>query len=405
MRTALLLLALSCAAPATARAQALIQRRSPAEIADGVLEPVGALTYSVDESGASATLRVGTSDSGTLVVSDPWAVHVAPTRLLDPSEYTVVLSNATWTAAGEICFYADATTMDTVGGDADIRLIDPTLSISSVRWDARQLGGMVRQQTLPDGAIRLVGRGHAGPLQQAGYLYASNIAVRVWASPSRGTEWDATAADTTLRDTLGAVRMSGLRRWITDRYDGRTAEYWSEHPATDRVRANGHAIWYNPSGTLRSEVASNSEWRVLSSGVPVIRVLSDISEGATPDLSIVDLEIGEGDAVSLYVLSSLNVPIGVQCCTDLRRDEWEEVAATSTYPSTVSHGGVSCYQLTVPGTADATRLFRATATVGGTARALRLADADCALYIGGVRAAWTNITVGGNTIRVLAAQP
>lgn len=379
-----------------------IQRRSPAEIASGVAEPVGAVTYSVGESGDAATLRVGTTDAGTLVVSDPWAVHVAPTRLLAPSEYTVVLSNCTWTANGEICFVSNAVTMAEEGGDADIRLINPTLAISSVRLDSRQLGGMVRQQTLPDGAIRLVGRAHTGPLQQPGYLFSSNIQVRVWTSPSRGAAWDATAADVSITDAMGTVPMSRLRKWICDRYDGRTAENWAEHPANDRVRANGHAIWYNPSGTLRSEVSSNSEWRVMSSGVPVIRVLSDVSSGASPDLSIVDLEIGEGGAVTLYVLSSLGVPVGVQCCTDLRRGEWAEVAATSTYPTTVSHAGVNCYRLTVPGTADDTRIFRATATVGGTARALHIGGDGCALYIDGVRCQWTSITVGGQTLRVLA---
>ena len=320
-----------------------IQRRSPAEIASGVVEPAGAVTYSVGESGDAATLRVGTSDAGTLVVSDPWAVHVAPTRLLDPSEFSVVLSNAVWTSDGEIRFVEEAQTMDDTGGDADIRPIDPALAISSVRFDTRQLGGRVHQKTLPDGAVRLEGRGHKGPLGQDGYLYASNIRVRVWASPSRGATWDATADDVTITDSMGVVRMSRLRRWICDRYDGRTAENWSEHPAADRIRANGHSIWYNPGGSLRSEVAaSNSEWRVMSSGVPVIRVLSDTDEGPSADLSIADIEVAVDGAVTLYVLSSLGVPVGVQCCTDPRRGEWEEVAATSTYPSTVTHGGGSC---------------------------------------------------------------
>ena len=44
------------------------------------------------------------------------------------------------------------------------------------------------------------------------------------------------------------------------------------------------------------------------------------------------------------------------------------------------------------------------ATVGATVRALRIADSDCALYIGGVKCKWKTITVGGQTLRVLAEE-
>lgn len=405
-KPALLLLALlPLLAPAAA-----IQRRSPSEVAAGVPEPVGGLTYSAAPDG-SATLRVGTSDAGTLFVSDPWAVHVAPTRLLAPSEYSVVLSNATWTADGRICMASNVVTTAYVGARAEIGLLDPTLAISAVTFDADANAGHARPVRISDGRVDIVGStttGAIGGIGDPGHLYISNISVRVWTTSRRSASWNAVDDDVALLDDMGEVPVSGLRRWVAARYDGRTAEDWSNHPATNRVQLAGQPLWFTPGGSLRAAAAAtNTEWRIVSSGVPVVRILAEQGGGASEDLAIRGIEI-DGGTVRIWVGAALGSPVRIQASATLTPADWIDAdGAVSTYPAAEVHGGYSCYRVDVPLDPSAPSCFyRAVATgTGGSTRALRLCDSDAALYVGGVRVAWTNITIGGQTLRVLAAQP
>ena len=399
--------------PSHASPMARIQRRTTSEAATAQ-NAVGEVTYSIDEPGA-ATLRVGTSDSGTVVASDPCAIHIAPRRKLSPEEYAVRVSGEhTVFPDGSILLATNVTGAAVVTNVVTLTPVDPAVKLSSVTWDLASSGSCGRVRTLAEDAATLtvhVTSEEMPPPEppQPGMALLRGVTVWAWTSDRRTVELDTETHPVPYRDALGATSLWELRSWTTNRYDWRTAEHWAEFPADSTVRLAGHTVHYSAGGALRSMVDAGT-WSYYASGVPVIRVVSGVStnSAATDELNILAIAL-EGTNVLIDVSASLAVPVYIDSAPDLTSGEWFRVIGqTSTYPNTVSVGGLPAYRVTVPIDPSATScFFRASATIDGSgaSRALHLGGTSTALYIDGQRCAWTNITVSGQTLRVLAVQP
>lgn len=400
-------------APYRASPMTRIQRRTSEEAATAQ-NAVGELTYSLDEPGA-ATLRVGTSDSGTVVVSDPCAIHIAPRRKLAVGEYAIRVSGAHTVFPDGAILLATNVLAGVVTNVVTVVPIDPAIKLSSVSWDLATGGDVGRQKTFAEDAATLethttfrvdppIG---GGPNHVPGFAVLRGVEVWAWTTERRTVELDTETHPVPFRDRLGSTSLRDLRAWTTNRYDWRTAEHWAEFPAMDTVRLAGHMVHYSIGGALRSKYDSGA-WTYYASGVPVLRIVSGVStNSATDELRILAIDL-DGDSAIIDVSASLGVPVYIDSASTLDAPYTRVSGQSSSYPATVSVKGLPAYRVTVPldPTAQAA-FYKATATIEGGAenRAVHIGGETTALYIGGVRAAWTNITVGGATLRVLAAQP
>ena len=402
--------------PAHSSPMARIQRRATSEAATAQ-NAVGELTYSIDEPGA-AVLRVGTSDSGTVVVSDPCAIHIAPRRQLDPGEFAIRVSGAHTTNPDGSIVLATNVLDVVVTNSVTISPVDPAVKISSVTWDLIIDGaskGVKRETTEEAATLTVAVTSQDMPLgepPELGMALLKGVKVWVWASDRRTVELDTETHPVPFRDRLGSTSLWDLRSWTTNRYDWRTAEHWAEFAAMDTLRLAGHTVHYTTGGSLRSSVDSGV-WTYYASGVPVIQVVAGVSTNspATEELKILAIDVSdEATGAVIDVSASLGVPVFIDSCNDLETAEWTRATGqTSTYPVTVqSAKGLPAYRVTVPIDPTATRCFyRAAATIDGegATRTIKIGGESTAIYIDGQRCAWTNITVSGATLRVLAAQP
>lgn len=382
----LLLVSLSVVAAATT-----IQRRAPDEAASAENAP-GEITYSLESGGA--VLRVGTSDAGTVVASDPWALHVAPRRLLGPREYALTLSpGAEMLADGRVCLASNVTeAVGSVTASVTLRAADPAVRLASVRWGVEQEGAsMTRTLTESEATIECttVYRSFMGrPIP--GHCFVVRIEAWAWASDRRDETWDATVADLPLRDSMGEITVGTIRKWVVDFFSGRTAEHWASFPATNDVRLAGHTLWHT--SAIRSVAASNALSLVVS-GAPVLTVTGPEDAGPTNALRIVDIKMDDGVA-TLWATAALGAPLRVQSCDDIGARDWrDEDGAASSYPSTENVKGVPCIRLDVPvDDADQRRFYRVVATLGAAEQRTVRIEPGAALYIGGLKAVRENWT-------------
>lgn len=394
---------------APAATSSTVPRLADAEIAANVQLDVAELAAHVGPDGA-ASLLLGTSDHGTVRVTDPFAVHFAPRRLLRPGEYAVRFDSGYYRDDGTIVLAEDVEA-GIVTNRLVIEAVAPGVALASATCDLKGAGYYAQPWDVSDAAIGrtfFVHTDKIGGVGGPGYLWVSNIAVWAWTSERRSATWDTLVETVDLRDSMGTVPVSGLRRWICDRYDGRTGEEWSLYPAAHTVSLAGRMVRLNSFGTLVSYfdddgANATNDWHLAAFGNPVVTVRPGIvSSSIGGAFRIVDYEPG-ADAATIYVNADLGTPVTVQACATLD-GPWLYVAGqTSAYPATVQRGGVACYAVSVPVSPSAeSAFFRARCTVDSDVSTELRID-NCVLYIDGRKAVWKQITVGGETIRVLSA--
>lgn len=396
------------AAAAFAGAQTKIQRRSALEITEGANNTPGEVTYVAGQAGA--VLHVGTSDLGTVHVTDPFAVHFSARRTLSGGEFALELSDGAFWASGDaVCLATNVTGSAVVTNTVSVMLADPGLVLEDVAFE-REGNGHVDVVRVSASRIDIVGvtqTGVVGGVGQAGFLVVRGIVALGRDSAASGGVWDSTADTVTLVDSMGRVEVSELRGWVARRYDGRTAEDWSNHPATNVVRLGGQRIRFNEAGSLTAAfdgASATNAWSVFAYGSKVLSIVPGLQTYAPGGaFDIMAIEPGAG-AVSVWVTADLGFPVYVQTRPSLSSGDWADAAnQTSTYPQTEMKAGRACYRVDVPTPANATAgFFRARCTATGQNAEIRIANCD--FYVMGERCAWTNITVGGVSIRVLASQ-
>ena len=383
-----LLLAALLALPAAASE---IQRRSPREIADAVPNSPGEVTYDIDSAGALA-LRVGTSDAGTLVASDPCAVHFAPRRALGDGEWSATPSAGVTLRASDGAFRMAAGVvhpMPPVTNTLRIAATAPGVAIASARPLAEEQFCRFTEIRNDDGSLTLRAVTQYGPMGQEGYCYVTGLVVQAWASDRRSAVWDATMERVTLRDSMGGVEMSGLRKWVADRYDPQTAAHWSEHPATETVRLDGRLVRFDRAGLLRA-VATTNALSLYSGSTEAVRLTADVSE-ASDALRITGVECGASN-VAVTVSTTLAGTPSLAWCDDIRAGNWRTLGAEA------QASGAGAWTFTFAPPAE-TAFFRA--VVGAGSGRPRLSIQDCDLWIDGrryERETWTFTTTNAVTI-------
>ena len=374
-----------------------VQRRTAAEIAAGAVNAPGEATYSVED--GAAVLRVGTSDAGTLVVSDPYAVHFAPRRPLGRTEYSVEISpGAQWMPDGSILLATNVTGSAVVTNTVTVRSLGPDLA--GVDFDVDGGGHFIRK-TLAGAVYTIRAETRAneiGGVGTPGHCSISNIRPYVWASDRRGAEWDATLERVTLRDTVGAVEMSDLRGWIVRRYDPQTADHWAQHPATQAVRLDGQALYADHGRLLAAQarrIEGGSRLDISAAGTAVLSIDAPAS-GPTADIDILDFSVATNGLATVVVDAALGVAPSLQTRQSLDTGNWSSLSGVTA--ATGTFDGRPCYILTFSAGNASSAFYRATATIpgDGAPRAVRIQD--CELWIDGrkyERETWTFTTTGG----------
>lgn len=383
----LLLVIVSALLPASAD----IQRRSPRESADGEWNAPGQVTYEVD-AGGDLSLRVGTSDAGTLVASDPCAVHFAPTRAIAADEYSVSASRGVTSRPSDGAWVmADGL----VAGDPpvtnrlDIAPLAPGAFLASATPLADCDTCRFSTEALAGGGIRLTAVTRPGPLNRMGHCYVTGLVVRAYSTARRSALWNAAADRLLLRDSEGTVDMALLRNSIHRRYDPQTAAHWSEHPATETVRLDGRLVRFDPAGLLRAAATTNA-LSLYSGHTEAVRLTADVSE-ASDALRITGVEPGASN-VAVTVAATLPGTPFLAWCDDIRAGNWRTLGAEA------QAAGPGSWTFTFAPPAE-TAFFRAVVAAG--AGRPRLSIQDCDLWIDGrryERETWTFTTTNGVTI-------
>ena len=400
MRTSILLLVLA----ALAAHGGTVQRRTAAEIEAGAVNAPGEATYSVED--GAAVLRIGTSDAGTLVVSDPYAVHFAPRRALARTEYSVTLSaGAQWLPDGSINMATNVTGTAVVTNTVVVETTGAALA--NVEYTYTGPGATIRQTRLDDTHVQIrstTKTGAIGGVGMPGYCILSPIRAYAWSSDKRDAVWDANADRVTLRDGIGSVDMADLRGWIVRRYDPATADHWAQHPATQDVRLDGNALHLDHGRLLRAQagrIDGGARLDISAGGTAVLSIDAPLS-GPTADLDILDFSIATNGTATVVVDGALGVQPSLQTRQSLDTGSWTTLSGATT--TTGEYDGRPCYTITFAVGSASSAFYRAVATVPGDAVARAVRIHDCDIYIDGRKATWKQITVSGQTFHVLSAQ-
>lgn len=350
-----------------------IQRRNDVEFVRGVRNDVGELTYSVGSDGRG-TLTVGASE-GDVVVSDPFAIRLAPQRILAADEWAATLDGAITLTADGVYKLFDAYKGVPAARTLTISAANPQVKLARVTYGSTSyMVDVTKTTTEQSCVIRGVSDYDSfwDPAGHGAHMHVSNIVVYAWTGYERTAQVDFTLADLTVTDSLGKYNMSALRTWITARYDHRTGDKWSQFPATHPVRLADRQIWFDPLGIVRMssfQTDGTNAVAIMVNGSPVLEIVPGSAE-RTEQLKIVDYSAGATQAV-FWVSAALGAPIVLQRTEVLEPANWGDVSTgiSSTYPNTVQRTvgdtAYTTYRLTLAVDPEATSAFyRVKSTVG-----------------------------------------
>ncbi|MCK9468146.1 MAG: hypothetical protein M0Q49_01905 [Porticoccaceae bacterium] len=361
-----------------------LQRRDEIEHQQGVQNRVDELTYTVGQSGDTATLRIGTAEAGTLIASDPYAVRFAPTRQLVESEFYIVLGEGVESLPGRSMEFfpnAGSDIYTNITRRAWVRPIDPAFRLSSATADFSAVSGTFRINRATDEGIELTARNF--PSQSSDMqnntprVSCSNIVVWAYATNERTSVLDLRTQHLSIIDSIGEIDLYGLRDWIQQRYDPQTADHWSEHPATQTIKTARQEVWLDNHGTLRLAWLGD-DLVLLSMGWPLLRITQGAAGGAAVDgFDIVALTEAGGD-VLIDVAAGPWEAVSVQQSPTLRPATWTTSAGQqSNYPATITVDGRTCHRVRFPRPAGSdTMFFRVVGNLAQTRNRMALGYGD-----------------------------
>lgn len=361
----------------------LIQRRNDIEIVMGVENEVGEITYSRNDD--TATLRVGTSDSGTLIVSDPAAVHFVPVRELQPDEWYIEYGAGVVAGQQQSIIFWDGT-MAWANTNrvrtATIRPVDQAIKLVSTSFSAlANVGNAQVTTTETEATIEGIGWGSPEGMPMSPLVIVSNIAVRAYASARTDATIDLTLHRVSMVDSMGSIDWGNIRSWTTSRYDRVTAPAWSAHPALSAVRLSRQSLRFDSSSALHMSwkgATAADGWAVYQHGFPTLNFEFGGSEsGSTIEgFDIVSLSVVGGNVV-LDIAQGAWGAVSVQQTSDSSAPAWAlSGGQTSNYPATVTAGGRPCHRVTFPAPAGDRWFFRAVATMPGTRNSIEVDFCD-----------------------------
>ena len=369
-----------------------IQRRNNIEFSHGTLNDAGELTYTVADNG-TAVLTLGSAE-GNAVVSDPFAIRLAPQRVLAADEWAATLGDGVvLNAQGVYEFFKAYKTGSTVR-TLTLAPVNPLVKIARVTCNIDNYLITDRSATT-ENSYTLTGTStydsFFDPYNNGAWMYVSNIVVYAWVGDERVSSVDFTLSDLAVTDDLGTYNMSDLRQWIMTRYDDYTGNQWSKFPATQAVKLADKPIWFDALGVVRMsswQSADTNTVAITVNGSPVLEILPGVPE-FTDQLKVVDYQInGETQAV-FYVSATLNTPVGLQQSATLDPVNWSDITTglTSSYPTisqrTVSGVTYGVYVLTLTLNSAATGAFYRVKSSVGTIGATTLEIKNCTLIYKG----------------------
>ena len=410
MKRSLILVFLAFGACAAELGPIKIQRRNDIEFSHGVLNDAGELTYTTTENGMGV-LTLGTAE-GNAVVSDPFAIRLAPQRVLAADEWAATLSDGVvLNAQGVYEFFNAYKTGDTVR-TLTLAPVNPLVKIARVTCNIDNYMITVKPTTT-ENAYTLTGTSTYDPFfdpnNRGAWMYVSNVVVYAWVGYERVSAVDFTLSDLAVTDDIGTYNMSDLRQWIMTRYDAYTGNQWSKFPATQAVKLADKPIWFDALGVVRMSswtLADTNTVAITVHGSPVLEISPGVPE-FSDQLKVVDYQInGETQAV-FYVSATLNTPVGLQQSASLDPVNWADITEglTSSYPAisqrTVSGVTYGVYVLTLTLNPAATGAFYRVKASVGTIGATTLEIKNCTLIYNGHPLGIVTQVVNGVSYEVL----
>lgn len=367
-----------------------LQRRNDVEFSHGVLNDAGEITYTVDDAGRGV-LTLGAAEGNT-VVGDPFAIHLAPQRILSPDEYGVEITGGELTSAGAYEIF-DAYKVAGTVRTLTLAPVNPLVKIARVTYDSSSYLIDIDKTTTEGGMTLTCTSDYDSfwdPSGNGAHMYVSNLVVYAWTGDARVSTVDFTLSDLAVTDDLGGYNMSELRSWITARYDSTTGDQWSKFAATHPVRLADRQIWFDSLGVTRLGALASSGTNRVSitvNGTSIMEITPGASE-YTDMLKIVDYEMGATQAV-FYVAAALLSPVTLQTTPTLDPLDWSDVSTglVSSYPTTSIHTvddtTYTVYTLTLSIDPEAaTGFYRIKSSVGAIG-ATTLEIKNCALIYQG----------------------
>ncbi len=319
-----------------------IQRRNDVEFSHGALNDQGELTYTIAGNGTSV-LTLGSAE-GNAVVSDPFAIRLAPQRILSAGEWAATLGDGvTLNEQGVYEFFDAYKTGDTVRS-MTIAPVNSLVKIARVTYGINNyfINNKVAQT---EESVSWSGtstyNSFLDPYDKGAWMYVSNIVVYAWVGDERISSVDFTLSDLSVTDKTGTYNMSDLRQWIKTRYDSKTGDQWSKFPATQAVNLSDNQIWFDPLGIVRMsswQSADTNTVAITVNGTPVLEIVPGATE-FSDQLKIVDYQINGSTQAVFYVSATLNSALGLQSTASLDPANWSDISAglTSTFPTISQH--------------------------------------------------------------------
>lgn len=323
MKTTKLILAL-IAVTATAFG---IQRRDQVEFDYGEVNKLGELTYAVTEGSDMATLTVGTRH-GNMAISDAFAIHATPNRLLLPSEYYVTTGSASYSAEGVYWLIPAGTTTKDFEGSVTIQCLNSAIDIDNVTFDVVQNSECTASKRFDKEKAYITARYQPTPTPGAtptGAFAIKNIQVRGHDRKKAFSAFDLASNTVLLKDPLGQYNLNNLRTWVNTNDDDGTQ--WAKYTAKDNVQLGDKLLFFD-SAKLFSAKATTNVLQVCISGIPAFQITAGASY-ATNALHIVGFEVDAEPGFShLWVTTPFDEPVYLKHKENLTDLNWLPLAGT-----------------------------------------------------------------------------
>lgn len=333
----------------------LLERRNAVEYEHGVENRNGELTYTVDSENRP-NLYLGTTEGGTQIVSDPFAIHQPKTEEIADGSFAVefVSDGISWNDDGSVQVFAgEGYATNHYTRTLRVRTVDGR-RIAAVRSTNDLFNATASGHRNQDGSYDVdVSSTFLDMFDNPPRAKLSHFRVWVYSGERTEEEADLVAGDVLLHDSMGDVYFSKLREWTANRYDDRTAVDWAKYHANSDVYLDGHRVFFNRQLTLLTSMGGTNATaglRFLANGSTVMEIVpGEVS--ADGSLRIVGFEYNSTNAV-VYATSEYATPVYVQSAPAVR-DVYEDLdGVVSSYPDKVeySFGGttVQAYRLVLP---------------------------------------------------------
>ena len=154
------------------------------------------------------------------------------------------------------------------------------------------------------------------------------VAATVLAQDGRLHETDLSKHVFWLRDSLGWYDLCDLRQWVRDDADGKTADHWSDYPASNTVHLADRRIHWDSRSRITSGVNYAGDWTLSAGGIDAVTVDFEGTPVSSNVLRITGFAVTNGQSVIAYAHDIDDFDLAeltVEECRDLRTREWQAV--------------------------------------------------------------------------------